>query len=176
MNAYKPFTYFLIRFCGVYALLSIIYKWWYLDQFNIQLLEYDGITELVARQVQFLAHLFNLPITMFPSERAPALAVFYNHTLVAQIIEGCNAVSILILFTAFIAAFYSSFKNTLLYLLAGIVIIYVLNLFRILWFVWALYYYPQHRELLHDLIFPLIIYGSVFALWMLWALKFSKSK
>ena len=43
----------------------------------------------------------------------------------------------------------------------------------------GLYYYPWRREILHTVIFPLIIYGMVFLLWMFWvnryALKYKKA-
>ena len=91
----------------------------------------------------------------------------------ARVIEGCNAVSVMILFAAFVFAFSTQWKKTLLFILFGIVLIHVLNVIRIALLSFALYYYPQYEEILHGTIFPLFIYGVVFVLWILWVTKFS---
>jgi exosortase family protein XrtF len=73
-------------------------------------------------------------------------------------------------------AFAEKFKTTFLYILAGSVMIYVVNLFRIVILSVGLYHYPWRREELHTVIFPLIIYGMVFLLWMFWVNRFSNLK
>jgi uncharacterized SAM-binding protein YcdF (DUF218 family) len=40
----------------------------------------------------------------------------------------------------------------------------------------GLYHYPWRREILHTVIFPLIIYGLVFLLWMFWVNRFAALK
>jgi len=75
-------------------------------------------------------------------------------------------------------AFADKWKATLLYIFAGSTLIYTVNLFRIVFLSIGLYHYPWRREILHTVIFPLIIYGLVFLLWMFWvnryALKYKK--
>jgi hypothetical protein len=36
-----------------------------------------------------------------------------------------------------------------------------------------LLHYPSSRDFLHDIVFPLFIYGVVFLLWIVWVFKFS---
>lgn len=92
----------------------------------------------------------------------------------ARVVEGCNSISVIILFVSFIAAFAGRFKSTFVYMLSGSVIIYVVNLLRIVILSIGLYNYPWRREELHTVIFPLIIYGMVFLLWMFWVNRYSK--
>ena len=92
---------------------------------------------------------------------------------IVRIIEGWNGISVIILFVSFVIAFSGKFKVTVLFLVLGSVIIYTVNLFRIVLLTLGLYYYPWHGELLHTVIFPAVIYGIVFLLWMLWVNKFS---
>jgi exosortase family protein XrtF len=92
---------------------------------------------------------------------------------VARIVEGCNAISVIILFIAFVIAFKGDFKKTVLFVLAGSILIHLLNVVRIALIAIALYHYPQHEHLLHGVIFPLIIYGIVFLLWVIWVNQFS---
>jgi hypothetical protein len=37
-----------------------------------------------------------------------------------------------------------------------------------------LYHFPEQNHLLHGVLFPALIYGSVFVLWFIWVNKFSK--
>jgi len=48
-----------------------------------------------------------------------------------------------------------------------------LNIFRIALLTTGLYKYPEYGTFLHDILFPLVIYGVVFLLWVFWVLKFS---
>ena len=97
----------------------------------------------------------------------------YNQLVVAKMIEGCNSVSVIILFVSFIVAFSGKLKPTLFYVLGGSIFIYALNVIRIGLLCSALYWLPQHKTILHDVVFPLFIYGIVFVLWVVWVNKFS---
>ena len=46
--------------------------------------------------------------------------------------------------------------------------IYIFNIFRIALLCWAIYYFPEYEHILHGVLFPLVIYGVVFALWIIW--------
>ena len=94
-----------------------------------------------------------------------------NGRYLASIIEGCNAISIIILFIAFIVAFAKGFKKTFFFIFVGSLLIYVVNVLRIVILAIALYHYPNQEKLLHGVVFPGIIYGMVFLLWMLWIKK-----
>jgi exosortase family protein XrtF len=52
-------------------------------------------------------------------------------------------------------------------------LIFILNIFRIALLTKGLYKYPEYGTFLHDILFPLVIYGVVFVLWIIWVLKFS---
>ena len=65
-------------------------------------------------------------------------------------------------------------KQTLFFILGGSLFIYVLNIFRIISLSVLMYYYPAQEHILHGVVFPLIIYGTVFILWVIWVNKFSK--
>ena len=97
----------------------------------------------------------------------------YFNKYLARIIEGCNAISVIILFASFIFAFSAKFKTTFLFILLGSALIFVLNILRIALLTIGLYYYPEYEEFLHNIVFPVVIYGVVFVLWIVWVIKFS---
>lgn len=159
----------------MYLLLSVSYKF-YLD-YSVGSKYYpDYVTELVARQTKELINIlgYSAEIANHPNE--PSIKIIINGKYIARAVEGCNSISVIILFISFMIAFAGRFKPTFLYLLAGSVLIYSVNLMRIVILSIGLYHYPWRREVMHTVIFPLIIYGLVFLLWMFWVNRFSKLK
>ena len=152
--------------------LTIIYQY-YLNQFDIKNNEVDGLTKLVSTQVEHLLLLFNgdAHIELHPSQ--PCYKFFYNGKYVSRIIEGCNALSVIILFISFVIAFSGKLKNTIYFIISGSIIIHVLNITRIALLMVAFYNFPEANFILHDILFPLVIYGAVFILWIIWVNKFS---
>lgn len=168
---FKPFLIFISTFFGVYILLTVIYKF-YLNRFEIN--DTDGITNVVGDNVNQLMHLFNCDIKIFKSIANPYLEVWYNKNYTVRIVEGCNAVSVIILFVSFVVAFSGKFKTTLFYVFFGILTIYLLNVIRIALLTVFLFHFPEKEHILHGVLFPLVIYGVVFILWIIWVNKFSK--
>ena len=82
----------------------------------------------------------------------------------------------LILFLAFIVAFKGSLKNTILFVIFGSLIIYFFNVIRIALLTVLLQEFPNQQMFLHNLVFPAIIYGITFLLWVVWVQKFSDYK
>jgi len=135
----------------------------------------DYMTNLVARQTNTLLNSIGYEASVLPHPDEASMKVIVNGKYVARVIEGCNALSIIILFLSFIIAFSGKFKTTVLYCFAGAIILYAFNLIRIVILSAGLYHYPWRREILHNVIFPMLIYGTVFLLWMFWVNRFSKS-
>lgn len=169
---YKPFFVFLLKFFVLYAVLTIGYGL-YLNQFDEQLLEVDGFTQIVAEQTKSVLEFLGKETKIEPNAYEPSLNLIYKGKFVARIIEGCNAVSVMILFAAFVFAFSTKWLKTIGYILIGCAIVYVLNIIRIALLAMALYSYPESEHLLHGVVFPLFIYAVVFVLWVLWLQKFS---
>ncbi len=132
----------------------------------------DGITANVASLTEKTANFIGLNISTNVGDMC--YNIVYHHKVVGRIIEGCNAISVIILFVSFIVAFSGKLKPTLLYIFVGSALIYLLNILRIVLLVVLVYNYPTEEHLLHGVLFPLIIYGIVFILWVIWVNKFSK--
>lgn len=165
----KAFFMFLLRFAGCYIVLAGVY-WLYLSQYTG--LEPDGITDVVSRQTSWMVRQFGHTSHLEPHDKVPAWRFFVNGKQIMRIVEGCNAVSVMILFTAFVAAFYTHFKQVAVFIVSGIIIIHVLNIVRITLLAFAGFYYREYWRFLHDIAFPLFIYGVVFFLWVIWVTKF----
>jgi exosortase family protein XrtF len=157
-----------------YFVLSGLYQW-YLTNNQQKGEEYtcSPITKIVADQTVSMANTFNF---QFRSEQHPtelSIKLFTNGNYTARVVEGCNSLSIIILFWAFIIAFKGNLLNTLLFGVLGSLLIYLLNIARIVFLTIALDSYPQHSHFLHQIIFPSIIYGFTFFLWVIWVRYFA---
>ena len=172
---YKLVIKFILTFLLMYSAVSLSYQL-YLDYSKGKAYYPDYVTHLVARQTETLINSlgYEAELTNHPDE--PSIKLIINHKYVARILEGCNSLSVIILFLSFMIAFAGRFKPTFLYIIAGSVLIYSVNLIRIVILSVGLYHYPWRSEILHTVIFPLIIYGLVFLLWMFWVNRFSKFK
>jgi len=165
---------FIISFVLIYSVLTLGYKF-YLDHSDGSRYYPDYMTNLVGQQSIEILESWGYRCEMIPHPNEASLKVIINGKYSARLVEGCNAVSVLILFVSFILAFYDGLKRTSLFLLASGTIIYAANLLRLNLFFIGLYHYPWHQELMHDILFPLAIYGLVFGIWMLWIYMYSKN-
>ena len=169
---YKPFLLFLGKFLLTYFLLTFCYQM-YLGTFNAAAFEPDIFTQHVAWQTERLLQLFNADAYIVPNPHEAGLKLVYNGKYIARIIEGCNALSVIILFISFVIAFTGKLRQTVLFIVFGSVLIHVLNVGRIALLGYGLYHFPKQEHLMHGVLFPLFIYGVVFLLWIIWVNKFS---
>ena len=96
---YKSVIKFILTFVLVYAVLSFAYK------------QSESLLDSLGYEASIEAH---------PDE--PSMKLIINNKYVARVIEGCNSISIIILFISFIIAFAGRLKPTIIYLLAGSVL------------------------------------------------------
>jgi len=172
---YKKVLQFIVLFLGSYVVLSMLY-WGYLHIFAETEYTTDPATRLVAKQSSAVIRGFGYDAEVIPNTTEPTMRLIVEGAYVARIVEGCNAISIVILFMAFVVAFSETWKKTLLFLFAGAALIYGMNVVRIVILAIALYKYPEQKELLHGVVFPGLIYGMVFLLWMVWVRMLSVKK
>ena len=168
---YKPFLLFLGTFFLTYIVLTFLYQQ-YLNSFEEN--KIDSITRMVSKNTQQVLQLFTNDSSIEESVEHPYMKLFYKQKYVARIVEGCNAISVIILFISFVIAFSGKLKTTLLFIFGGSLLIYVLNVVRIAALSALIFYFPRKESFLHGVLFPLFIYGVVFLLWLIWIRKFSK--
>lgn len=173
VQKYASVIRFIFTFLGAYLLLALLYNL-YLTFFEWTSFYPDILTHLVAVQSDLLISALGYDSQITSGFPEATMHLMVNGRFVARIIEGCNAVSIIILFVSFMLAFFGKLKPTLFYTLAGIMIIYFTNIFRIAVMAVGIYEFPQYTFFLHSIAFPLIIYGTVFMLWVFWIAIYSK--
>lgn len=174
MKKNKAVFIFLLRFFVSYFVLSGLYQW-YLKNDQQKTPEYQccAITEMVTNHTVWLGSALGFNFKSEQNSEALSFNLSTNGNYVAYIVEGCNSVSVILLFWAFIIAFSGTLKRTILFGIAGTVAIYILNIVRIVLISVALDKFPQYSEFLHQIVFPAIIYGFTFLLWVIWVRHFA---
>lgn len=178
MKKNKLILIFLIKFFVTYFLLFGVYSVYLKksQQKEEGVFKTASITALVADQSIATLRFFNFNVRKQQHKQELSIKLIIEGEYTARVIEGCNSISIIILFIAFIVAFSSTLKATTLYILFGSFLIYAINIVRIAFLTVMIYKYPAYQEFLHGILFPAIIYGITFLLWVVWVNKFSKFK
>lgn len=173
ISKYKSVLRFILTFLGSYFILVLVYNL-YLTYGASNTYYPDIITHTVAQQSESVINALGYDIKVEPSRVVPAMNLVMNNKVLAYVVEGCNAVSVMLLFISFMLAFFDGWKRTLLFIFGGVVLIYGMNIIRIALLTIGIYEYPEYTELLHGTIFPAVIYGTVFLLWLGWIRSYKK--
>lgn len=168
----KPLLIILGRFLGIWLGLFIIYQ----SYLNLHAEEVvDPYTRSVAVQTEFLLNMISYPTTTADLPASKSILLLVNQIPATRIVEGCNAISVMILFSAFVFAFYSG-RKTWLFVGGGVILLFILNLMRIVILNVVVVDWPQYTKAAHDYFFPAVIYGGVVLLWLIWIQFFAVKK
>ena len=173
MKEFKPLLLFLARFLGTYIILSLVYKL-YLDQYlphNIP----DPFTKFTSDLTASGLNSCGFFSFSNIAENHPWMRLIVDGQVASIVNEGCNAISIMIIFIAFIVAFFTTLKQTILYIFAGLAVLFVMNISRIMLLNYIFRYHNEYGKTAHDYLFPAIIYGTIVVLWIVW-IKFFVTK
>lgn len=164
-NDFKPVLKILLRFIILYVVMVLAYQF-YLNGYKNEGL--DPFSTWVMKQTVFAQNLFGYPSQMVPGKLQDETTWFFvSGEYVSRMVEGCNAVSVMILFLSFIFAFYKGAK-TFVFVGLGLLFLHIMNVLRIAGLNILIVELPQYSKIGHDYLFPAIIYGSVVALWLVW--------
>lgn len=174
MHKNKTIVVFLAKFFATYFILFGLYSF-YLSQTQQKgdAFRCAPVTRTVASHVNKVSNMLGYDTVIEQSPNELSILVTINDAYTSRIIEGCNSISVIILFLSFIVAFSGDLKETVLFGLFGALLIYVVNILRIIALTILYYRFPKYQDILHDLFFPAIIYGLTFMLWVTWVKFFS---
>lgn len=85
-----------------------------------------------------------------------------------EIVNGCNGIAAMGLFLGFILAYPGDWKNKASFCLAGIGIIYLVNILRVITLTITQVKWPGFFDFTHDYSTTAIFYIVIFVLWMVW--------
>lgn len=172
LKDFKPVLGILLRFIIIYLVLLFAYQF-YLNSFKDSGL--DPFSKMITRQVMFLQQSLGYPSALY--DDVPNQQVWYHvkTKFTTRMVEGCNAISVMILFVSFIFAFYKGTK-TFVFVGVSLLILHIMNVLRIAGLNIVYSDYPKYGKMTHDYVFPAVIYGTVVLLWLIWIKFFALKK
>lgn len=165
---FLPILKVILRFIIIYLVLLFAYQF-YLNYFQNSPI--DPFSKWVAAQSSFCQNSLGYKTQLVDEAKYHTTWFYVNNNYISRMVEGCNAISIMILFVAFIFVFYKGAK-TFLFAAIGLVVIHIMNVLRIAWLNIILVEFPQYDHMAHEYVFPAIIYGTIVVLWLVWVKYF----
>ncbi len=157
---------FILKGFILYLLWFLLYDNWLLkDGF----LDHFLINHLVS-STAFVLDLFGY-ITF---QYADAVGIDGTHGVLIG--APCNGLDLFALFTGFILVFPGKWKDKIIYIPIGILVIHFLNIMRLVGLAIIVLYYPESLDFNHKYTFTIIIYALIFLMWIFWVKKFSLKK
>ncbi|EJL73263.1 exosortase family protein XrtF [Chryseobacterium populi] len=172
LKDFRPVLGILLRFIIIYVVLLFVYQL-YLNSFKESGL--DPFSRMIAEQVKAIQNAIHYPTQLYNDVGKEQVWFYVKKTYVTRMVEGCNAISVMILFASFVFAFYKGGK-TFIFVLIGLVLLYIMNLLRIVGLNLVVSDYKEYEKIAHDFIFPAVIYGTVVVLWLVWIKLFALKK
>jgi len=93
-----------------------------------------------------------------------------------QIVWACTGLKQAYIFFCILAFSRGSWRKKLWYIPLGLLIVFVFNIFRIVFIIGISEYHPEWFHFLHIYAFKYSFYGIIFLMWVLWEEKISKKK
>ena len=168
----KPVLKILLRFVGIYLVLLLLYQL-YLNRFDNAVI--DPFSRWVAGQANWFQNTCGFTSRLQDGVGKEVIRFIIQGEYLTRMVEGCNAISVMIMFVAFIFAFYKGAK-TIVFVILGLVALHVMNFVRIACLNMVMSDFSQYGKMFHDYVFPAIIYGTVIVLWIVWIKFFALKK
>ncbi|MDR0871959.1 MAG: exosortase/archaeosortase family protein [Prevotellaceae bacterium] len=124
----------------------------------------EFVTANVARVLSWLGIPFHLHETaiVFPTNNG------------IHIVWGCNGLKQMYIFFCIIAFYCGSWKHKLWYIPAGLVMVHLFNIFRLVIISVVVKDHPEYFNFLHAYLFKYLFYGFIFLMWVLWEERFAR--
>lgn len=155
---------FLLIFVGLYFLLNSIYALY----INFYYPSPDPFTQLISGQVVGVLSLIGFPAVSIIQPDNNFIPLIQNGKPVIYFFEGCNSINVIIIYSSFLIAFRGRLKRLVIFLLAGSLAIYLINIVRVVMLYVVALQFPQYMYFFHKYLFTAVIYLFVFLLWFFW--------
>ena len=103
----------------------------------------------------------------------PLQKIFFHQNNVVSIEDGCNALELFVLYAGFIICMPAKILRKTLFIVGGIIAIYITNVIRCAGVAYIILYHPRYADFAHHYVFTFVVYGLIIALWLIFSRKLS---
>ena len=156
------------RFFGLAFLAYMVWSVAYEQVLKPQTMLDEVVIEHMVASTETAFHAMGWPVGTYPQPVTHRDRVGVAGHAGVQIGAPCDGVALFALFAIFILAFPGPFLRKLWFIPAGIALLHVANIGRVVVLARIQATAPEWLEFNHDYTFTVLVYGLVFALWYLW--------
>ena len=102
--------------------------------------------------------------------------IYCDRKAIMNIADECNGLELFVLYFGFLIAMPATLKRKMLFGLSGIFIIHAVNILRCVGLGLLLMNWDAYFDIAHHYIFKIMVYSTIFILWILFSRKLSFSK
>ncbi len=158
-------------FIALTLIIHFVYRYWAtVEYFPIQgamLKAHDFLTTQVFVQSEwFIRSVLKMEITSVNQ------TMYWPNQGYIVINHGCSGLKQILQISLLFLIFPGSWKHKLWFIPMGIVVIHLVNVFRIIGLAEVLVHFPKYWDFSHDNLFRPFFYVVIFGLWVIWVEKF----
>ena len=154
----SPIIKFIAKALVIFILWYLLYELWLLPDGNLDRWLSLNIIGASAGIVEFFGY------DVFTVNRIIGIGEYPG----IEIVDGCNGIAAMGLFLGFILAYPGDWKNRISFCFAGVGIIYLVNILRVVTLTITQVKWPEFFDFTHDYSTTAIFYIVIFMLWMVW--------
>ncbi len=182
LKEFKPTILFLVKFFVIFLALSAMYGQYIKSYDTADPPQTDPITRFVTYNCVGAGNMMGYETMVLENDhlnyRVEDETTFDGLLMdgmnAISVEEGCNGISIMLLFVAFVIAFGGKLLNLVIFIPAGLLFIHLANIGRLMLLsLLNVEMGGQAFHFFHKYFFTASIYLAVLLLWYLWAVKFS---
>lgn len=159
----KKLIRFLLICLMAYLIWVIFYNQWIGPDRRVDF----WLSGMEAKEVMLLLKWMGYPIEQLVEYEYKHVFYLHGKRLVA-LATSCNGLVLFPLFSCFIFATQGHWKRKALFTLIGCVLIYHVNIIRIIGLLLVKIYSPESLDFNHKYTFTVLVYSFIFYLWYLW--------
>jgi exosortase/archaeosortase family protein len=164
----KEDKYHILKVFGLRSLLAFII-WMFLYH---GIIIPDGRINLFLTNTVIYGTLFGLKALGYQCIQQ-GQTVLIDGEPVVLVADACNGLELFVLYAGFIICFPGRIKFKLLFIPFGILLIYIINVFREIILALNYKFFRESFEFNHKYTYVLIVYVFVFILWRIWIKRYS---
>ncbi|MEQ9440070.1 MAG: archaeosortase/exosortase family protein [Cyclobacteriaceae bacterium] len=176
MKNNKALYWFVAKAAGMFILWQVVYYLWLAPHTSIE----SWVTDVTATASTAMLRTLGYEADHYNHIKDASGNLFSTITInnkdQLNIGDGCNALTLVILFAGFIIAYPGNRWYKLLFIVVGSLAIFSINLVRCLLLIFNYLFFEASFDFNHKYTFTIVTYLCVFYFWMLWANRVSKLK
>ena len=168
----NPFVRFVILASALFLFWYILFEFWIDKHSNLNRILIESLIDISG----FILQLFGFTLIPEPPADIIVRTIGIDGTTGVWVGDPCNGLEILAIFSIFMIAVPGPWKQKLWYWPMGMLCIHLINSIRIAVLAWLQSFGNEFVNFNHDYTFKIVVYSSIFVLWIIWIRKFVPTK